>query len=168
MSELTRQIFFFSGFADEERRRLLAAASLRCCSAGQTVFRQGERGDDMYVILKGAISIWQRDLSFGSEPVLAATLHEGDHFGEPLFDLCDDPHSHPDTNTDSPQSTGPRDSNRNLRLFTALCTESSEVLVLPLATVCETVRDIVTVKLKEEIATLRRTDFFKVSEPLQS
>lgn len=48
-------------------------------SAGDTVFKQGERGDAMYVIAEGAIQIY-RDSSNGR--VVLAELGPGDFFGE--------------------------------------------------------------------------------------
>ena len=48
-------------------------------SAGDTVFKQGERGDAMYVIAEGAIQIY-RESSNGR--VVLAELGPGDFFGE--------------------------------------------------------------------------------------
>jgi putative ABC transport system ATP-binding protein len=55
--------------------------------AGSVLFRQGERGDLIYVVESGAVRI-ERETPAG-EPTVLAVLRPGDHFGEmaPLFDL---------------------------------------------------------------------------------
>lgn len=53
----------------------------RECAAGDTVFRQGEKGDLYYLIESGRAEIWRTD-AFTDETVLAADLRAGDVFGE--------------------------------------------------------------------------------------
>lgn len=48
--------------------------------AGQTVIRQGERGDEFFVVMRGSLEIVHTDAS-GTEKVLR-TVGEGDSFGE--------------------------------------------------------------------------------------
>lgn len=48
--------------------------------AGQTVFRQGEQGDDFYIVMRGTLEIVHTDAK-GAEKVMR-TVGEGDSFGE--------------------------------------------------------------------------------------
>lgn len=47
--------------------------------AGETIFREGEQGDAMYVIIDGRVQITRRGVR---EPVVLATLEPGAFFGE--------------------------------------------------------------------------------------
>lgn len=48
--------------------------------AGQTVFRQGERGEDFYIVMRGLLEVVHEDAA-GSEKVVR-TIEEGGSFGE--------------------------------------------------------------------------------------
>ncbi len=48
--------------------------------AGQTVIRQGERGDEFYIVMRGALEIVHTDAA-GTEKLLR-TVRDGDSFGE--------------------------------------------------------------------------------------
>jgi putative ABC transport system ATP-binding protein len=56
-------------------------------ATGETIFEQGDRGDRIYIIEKGAIEVVRRRADGGED--LLATLGVGDYFGEmgPLFGL---------------------------------------------------------------------------------
>ncbi|MDD2717532.1 MAG: peptidase domain-containing ABC transporter [Candidatus Wallbacteria bacterium] len=54
-----RKVPNFSIYREEDLSRLLAAAELVRLSAGEELFRQGERGDTFYIILSGKIRILQ-------------------------------------------------------------------------------------------------------------
>lgn len=75
-----RRISFFSGFADMELVRLLKICQTRKFQAGEPVFRQGEKGDRLYVLLSGEVDIIKR-LDDDHERLLA-TMKAGDVFGE--------------------------------------------------------------------------------------
>jgi GNAT superfamily N-acetyltransferase len=65
-----------------ETTRLLAAARQLGVAAGDTVLREGERGDDMYLILEGAVEV-SRVLPRGRR--VLTTLGAGQIFGEGAF-----------------------------------------------------------------------------------
>lgn len=54
---------------------------LKEVAAGDTVFRQGEKGDLYYIVESGRAEVWRTD-AFTDETWLAATLRAGDVFGE--------------------------------------------------------------------------------------
>jgi CheY-like chemotaxis protein len=74
-----RRIAFFAGFSDMELVRLLKICHTRKFQAGEPVFRQGEKGDRLYVLLSGEVDILKR-LNGGTR--LLATMKAGDVFGE--------------------------------------------------------------------------------------
>ncbi len=74
-----RRIHLFSGFTDAELIRLLRICQMRQFVANQYVFREGEPGGKMYVLVSGQVDMRQtRD---GAEKVLV-TMKPGDCFGE--------------------------------------------------------------------------------------
>ena len=74
-----RRISFFSGFSDMELVRLLKICHTRKFQAGEPVFRQGEKGDRLYVLLSGEVDILKR---LEKESRKLATMKAGDVFGE--------------------------------------------------------------------------------------
>jgi len=74
-----RRIEFFSEFSDLELVRLLKICHTRKFQAGETLFREGDHGDRLYVLIAGQIHIIKR--RDAAKEVLA-TLGVGDCFGE--------------------------------------------------------------------------------------
>lgn len=52
----------------------------KCCNEGYYFFEQGNKGESMFVILKGKVSIWVKNSNKKSQYV--TTLRPGDFFGE--------------------------------------------------------------------------------------
>jgi GNAT superfamily N-acetyltransferase len=65
-----------------ETTRLLAAARQLGVAAGDSILREGERGDDMYLILEGAVEV-SRQMPRGRR--VLTTLGAGQIFGEGAF-----------------------------------------------------------------------------------
>jgi CRP-like cAMP-binding protein len=57
-------------------------AEFRSLPARTTIFKQGDIGDMMYVILKGRVAVEKTTVEQGNLPVVQALLNDGDHFGE--------------------------------------------------------------------------------------
>lgn len=77
--EKLRRIALFSEFNDQELVRLLRICNSRNIPAGNYVFREGDKGDRLYVLVSGQVDIKQtRD---GQERTLV-TMKPGDCFGE--------------------------------------------------------------------------------------
>src|SRR5262245_39542709 len=76
--------------ADEEVREILAVCRPLHVRRGEVVCRQGERGETMFLIVRGRVSI---DVEYGPgshQPI--NSLGPGDHFGEMSL-LLDSPRS---------------------------------------------------------------------------
>ena len=64
----------------QDNRELIASALEPVeFRAGQTIFRQGERGDRFYIIQEGAVVVSK---TAGGERTVLARLGEGAYFGE--------------------------------------------------------------------------------------
>ena len=74
-----RRISFFSGFTDEELVRLLKICHTRKFQAGEPIFREGEKGDRLYVLLSGKVDIVKHQ---GDETHVLTTMEPGEVFGE--------------------------------------------------------------------------------------
>ncbi|KPJ95511.1 MAG: hypothetical protein AMJ53_02610 [Gammaproteobacteria bacterium SG8_11] len=77
----------FSQLSAEEVKALLATTTSRTYGAHQLVLKQGEPGDEMYIIVKGKVYI--RLHLTDDEDITIGDLSAGDAFGEiALFDQC--------------------------------------------------------------------------------
>jgi DNA-binding NarL/FixJ family response regulator len=74
-----RRIEFFSEFSDLELVRLLKICHTRKFHGGETLFREGDRGDRLYVLIAGQVQIVKRR---EAEMDVLAKLGVGDCFGE--------------------------------------------------------------------------------------
>ena len=74
-----RKIDFFSDFSDLELVRLLKICHTRKLSSGELLFREGDHGDRLYVLLAGKVDIVKRREE-GKE--VLATINPGQCFGE--------------------------------------------------------------------------------------
>lgn len=75
----------FSALDEEAAERLIASMSTRTVSRGETLFREGDRGDSLYVITTGKVKLG-RTSGDGRESLLSV-LGPGEMFGElSLFD----------------------------------------------------------------------------------
>jgi len=70
----------FRGFDTQRLQTLSQAAEEVLFDIAETILREGDAGDAMYVILEGAVQVYTQDQD-GREVVLAR-LEAGDHFGE--------------------------------------------------------------------------------------
>jgi len=69
----------FAPLSDEETRKLADASHLRVFAPGESIVRQGQKGDSMFVVHRGAV-----DVQIKEEGVTKTlrVLREGDFFGE--------------------------------------------------------------------------------------
>lgn len=80
-----RQVPLFAALPEDELAALAALAELVRVGAGETVFRQGDAGDRMFVVVHGQVLI-EREAP-GEAPVTLVTLGSKQFFGEmALFD----------------------------------------------------------------------------------
>ncbi|CAG9321215.1 unnamed protein product [Blepharisma stoltei] len=78
----TKKLSFFQKFSKEVRISLLKIANFVEFRPGEIVFRQGDSGDMMYVILNGSISIEKKSSEFGNKEIVVNSLYDGKQFGE--------------------------------------------------------------------------------------
>lgn len=82
---LKRNVQFFSGFSDEELLSFLRLMKSEKFKDGEVIFKEGETGDKMYILLKGQVQIIKRGgkiVGGGHQETLLATLEAGECFGE--------------------------------------------------------------------------------------
>ena len=82
--EHLRRVEAFSGLSDEELIHVASICKGRRFAAGQTVFQEGEDGDEMMVILDGCVrvSITTRLPDGTQAPSTINMLYKGQSFGE--------------------------------------------------------------------------------------
>ena len=78
-ADLARFSRLFGALDEPGRKRLLARATRRTCRADETVFKEGDRGTDFFVVVKGRVQVSGDDLG---NSVTLATLLPGQFFGE--------------------------------------------------------------------------------------
>lgn len=79
-ADILRAVPLFEGLADDEIRLLAERCSERRAGAGETIFKQGDEADGLYVVEEGAVTI-VRD-SVGEPVERLARLGPGGFFGE--------------------------------------------------------------------------------------
>ena len=78
-------VSLFRSLPDDQLGRVEAACRIMEQPAGRTIIEEGSSGDNLYMILDGAVRVHKEDFYGGKEVI--TTLHSGDHFGEvSLFD----------------------------------------------------------------------------------
>lgn len=80
LTELLRKISIFERLPEVELAKIARLLKERRFAEDQVLFRQGDRGDSLYIVTHGRVKIWITD-QFGREKVLAFN-GEGEFFGE--------------------------------------------------------------------------------------
>lgn len=80
LAHMLRKVEFFTPLTVGQLDRVLPAIMLYSYDKGETVFRQGQKGDAFYIIYKGSVDIRLKQWVVLSKKV--ATLKEGDFLGE--------------------------------------------------------------------------------------
>ncbi len=78
-ASLLRKLPFFTELGEEEFRDVLNVVRERTVEKGETVFREGDRDDSLFMIARGVVRVSKR---IGDEIKDIATLIAGDFFGE--------------------------------------------------------------------------------------
>ena len=80
MSNLLAKIPFFTTLPDEELDKLTSEMEVVNLKAGDILFREGDQGEHLYIIVSGDLEIIKAP---GTEDELVLnTIHEGEYFGE--------------------------------------------------------------------------------------
>jgi hypothetical protein len=77
---LLRCLPIFTGLGEGELRKIARLFSQKLFRPGELVFRQGDRSDEAYVVMRGAIDIFLED-----EGQAVASIKNGQIFGEQAF-----------------------------------------------------------------------------------
>jgi len=80
LAGMLRKVEFFSPLTIGQLDKVLPAVMLHHYEAGETVFRQGDKGDAFYIVYEGYIEVRVRRMLFLSTPV--ACLGPGHFLGE--------------------------------------------------------------------------------------
>ncbi len=78
--ELLRRVPMFGGLSQRDFQHIVDTLVPRTVLAGETIIRQGERGNSLYLVARGVVAVLVS--SEGGAPVRVASLHAGDFFGE--------------------------------------------------------------------------------------
>ena len=79
-TKLKENVVFFQNFNDGELLALLKSTQREVYEDNEVVFKEGARGDKMYIIISGSVRI-ARNIGRNQEEVLV-TLESGSLFGE--------------------------------------------------------------------------------------
>ena len=84
LDRIIKDLKFFVTLNKPIRIKLLQCSSYTTYQAGETVFKQGDFGDMVYVILRGAVNVKvSRVTPYGTtEEITLGTLYDGNQFGE--------------------------------------------------------------------------------------
>lgn len=82
--EVLRNAYIFGTLSQKELRFLKETVHVRTYRPGEVVFRQGELGIGMYIVVKGAIEIFVESVNETGEPqtMMVTRLSAGDFLGE--------------------------------------------------------------------------------------
>ncbi len=78
--ELLRSVYFLRNLQDSDLELVAERCSEQQFAPGETIFREGDRGERFYIILSGDVEIWKRDPQLGEQ--LLAIQGPGEMFGE--------------------------------------------------------------------------------------
>ena len=79
---MLNKLKFFTKYNEIDRKNLLKTAKYAHMKTREIIFKQGDKADYMYVILKGRVCVEIKNKGFEETPIVIATLGDGDHFGE--------------------------------------------------------------------------------------
>ena len=78
--KITRNLKFFMCFPEKICESMLNASKLIIAEADKIIFKEGDIGDNLFVIVKGSVGIRLIRKKLG-KAILTKTLFDGDHFG---------------------------------------------------------------------------------------
>lgn len=131
------KLVFFRKFNLKIRKEIYEIAEINCYLPGEVIFKQGEAGENMYVILKGAVTVEKEAKEFGSKNIVVNCMYDGKQFGELAL-----------LNAISSQNA------KNERAATCIACEKTYMLSMPK----KQMSDIVLLSNKQEID--EKTNFF--------
>ena len=85
IAEGQREIPLLAGLTEEEKHQFLDKSTVLHCQKGDHIIQQGETGDEMFVLLSGAVDILEDTKGKDGKLHTVATFGPGEIFGEMAF-----------------------------------------------------------------------------------
>ena len=84
MENILSKLRFFRKFSQGVRYSILEGCGWVSFPANHLIFRQGDFGDLLYIILMGSVSVIleKKNKQLGLERFIINSLYDGDHFGD--------------------------------------------------------------------------------------
>lgn len=82
IDEIMLKLDFFQKYQQEIRLPLYQFSCLKYFRAGSIIFNQGDIGDNLYIIVKGSVTVIKSTEDFRNHPVAVNSLYSGQHFGD--------------------------------------------------------------------------------------
>ena len=73
---------FFQKFQPHIREKIYRMCDIKFYNPGEAIFNQGEVGENMYVIIRGAVTIKKEGKEFGGQNIVVNSIYDGRQFGE--------------------------------------------------------------------------------------
>lgn len=77
-----QKLNFFQRFSKEIREIIFRKCEIKCFLPGEQIFSQGDVGENMYVVIKGGITVKREGNEFGGQNIVVNSLYDGRQFGE--------------------------------------------------------------------------------------
>lgn len=82
LSEILSQVELFEGLARDELEQIAAICSEKSLRSGDVVTRQGDPGDELFVIWEGLVEVVHEETPHDPAPRTVVNLGQGQVFGE--------------------------------------------------------------------------------------
>lgn len=82
IDKILYKLYFFAKFTYKVRKSIYMISQIQHYYAGETIFKQGEIGDKLYVILKGSVSIEKEYPEFRNYSFIINSIYDGRQFGD--------------------------------------------------------------------------------------
>ncbi|OMJ91877.1 hypothetical protein SteCoe_5430 [Stentor coeruleus] len=82
IDDLLSRLEFFNNYDEDLRKKIYELSKIACYRPGETVFNQGDKGETLYVIIKGSVNIIKTSNDFGGYALTVDSIYDGSHFGD--------------------------------------------------------------------------------------
>lgn len=77
-----KRLEFFKNYNEQLRKKIYEVSHIVNYRPGEVVFSQGDKGENLYIIIKGSINIIKSSKEFGGQAIIVNSVYDGDHFGD--------------------------------------------------------------------------------------
>lgn len=82
IDSLLSKLEFFNNYDEDLRKKIYELSKIINYRPGETVFKQGDKGETLYVIIKGSVNIIKTSKDFGGYALTVDSIYDGSHFGD--------------------------------------------------------------------------------------